>query len=251
MIYEIDLHLFGEKLKTILMEKGITNSKNEPDIIALYNLLYPNQPITQEDCNKDRQEVTDRTRKLANWLKGKNYPKNIEDILCLCNALDCNLDYFFCTMEAPTHDLEFISNTIGLSSKTVIKIIEYEKNIKEIVNCLVNADGIKTNTDLFYSLLCSIRMFGMTRDTSKITIEESLFESKDEIIETEEIKSVLRRIPHNVLDLCLKASYIFLSEDRKQIEELKSKIKDLKIEKLEQEIQNLNNTYTSVESKKE
>ena len=57
-------------------------------------------------------------------------------------------------------------------------------------------------------------MFGMTRDTSKITIEESLFESKDEIIETEEIESVLRRIPHNVLDLCLNASYIFLSEDR-------------------------------------
>ena len=119
MKYEIDTHLFSQKLSSILIEKGMIDKKGKPDKIALYNLLYPNNKITEKDCEIDRQGVTDRTRNISNWLKGNNYPKRISDVLELCNALDCDLDYFFTNMPAPTHDIEFISQKTGLNKKSI------------------------------------------------------------------------------------------------------------------------------------
>lgn len=119
MKYEIDTHLFSRKLSSILIEKGMIDKKGNPDKIALYNLLYPNNKITEKDCEIDRQAVTDKTRNISNWLKGNNYPKRISDVLELCNALDCDLDYFFTDMPAPTHDIEFISQKTGLNKKSI------------------------------------------------------------------------------------------------------------------------------------
>lgn len=119
MKYEIGTHLFSQKLSSILIEKGMIDKKGKPDKIALYNLLYPNDKITKKDCEDDRQGVTDRTRNISNWLKGNNYPKRISDVLELCNALDCDLDYFFTNMPAPTHDIEFISQKTGLNKKSI------------------------------------------------------------------------------------------------------------------------------------
>ena len=119
MKYEIDTHLFSQKLSSLLIEKGMIDKKGNPDKIALYNLLYPNNKITEKDCEIDRQAVTDKTRNISNWLKGNNYPKRISDVLELCNALDCDLDYFFTNMPAPTHDIEFISQKTGLNKKSI------------------------------------------------------------------------------------------------------------------------------------
>ena len=119
MKYEIDTHLFSQKLSSLLIEKGMIDKKGNPDKIALYNLLYPNNMITEKDCEIDRQAVTDKTRNISNWLKGNNYPKRISDVLELCNALDCDLDYFFTNMPAPTHDIEFISQKTGLNKKSI------------------------------------------------------------------------------------------------------------------------------------
>lgn len=95
------------------------DKKGKPDKIDLYNLLYPTNAITKKDCEIDRQAVTDKTRNIDNWLKGKNYPKRISDVLELCNALSCDLDYFFTKMSAPTHDVEFISKETGLSTDAI------------------------------------------------------------------------------------------------------------------------------------
>lgn len=136
MKYEINTHLFSKKLSNLLIKKGMVDKKGKPDKIALYNLLYPTNTITKDDCKIDRQAVTDKTRNISNWLKGNNYPKRISDVLELCNALDCDLDYFFTTMPAPTHDIDFISKEINLSCDAVLYMqnaTEYEQLILDTI----------------------------------------------------------------------------------------------------------------------
>ncbi len=119
MKYNNNPHLFAQKLSRIMIEKDMVDKKGNPDKVALYNLLYPNDLITTDIKKKDSQFVTDKTRAISNWLNGKNYPKKISDVLFLCNALDCDLDYFFCDMPAPTHDEEFIIKETGLSFRAI------------------------------------------------------------------------------------------------------------------------------------
>lgn len=136
MKYEINEHLFAKKLSQLLIKKGLVDKKGEPNKIALYNLLQPNNPITEAECKQDRQHVTDKTRNISNWLQGKNYPKRISDVLDLCNALDCDLDYFFTDMPAPTHNLEFIADNTNLSSDAIIYLqnaTEYEQLILDTI----------------------------------------------------------------------------------------------------------------------
>ena len=135
MKYVSDLHLFSNKLETILTKKKLIKKNGHPDTTAVYNLMYENDQITEDDLKQDRQAVTDKTRAVSNWIKGKHYPKTIYDLLLLCNALECDLDYFFTDMEAPTHDLQFISDTTGLSSDS----IEYMRNVSEYELKLLDA----------------------------------------------------------------------------------------------------------------
>lgn len=123
-------------------EKNLLNKKGRPDAIKLYNLLYPSDEITDEFIKKDRQAVTDKTRKIDNWIKGKNYPKNISEIMALCNAFGCDMDYFFTDMQCKTHDKQFIQDYTGLSEKS-IDVLETEKYLKsshciKIINILLN-----------------------------------------------------------------------------------------------------------------
>lgn len=133
MKYEIDLHLFSQKLSSLLIKKGMINKKGKPDKVALYNLLYPTDVITDEFRRLNgTQAVTDKTRTVGNWLDGKSYPKTIYNVLNLCNALDCDLDYFFSDMAAPTHDIEFIAKETNLSYDAVLYMqnaTEYERLI--------------------------------------------------------------------------------------------------------------------------
>lgn len=134
--YVIDEHLFSQKLSSLLLKKGLIDKKGKPDKIALYNLLYPTNPITNEDCKLDRQAVTDKTRSISNWLAGHCYPKRISDVLELCNALNCDLDYFFTDMPAPTHDIEFIANNTNLSCDAILYLqnsTEYEQLILDTI----------------------------------------------------------------------------------------------------------------------
>ena len=139
MKYENDLHLFSQKLSLLLKQKGMVNKKGEPDKIALYNALNPNQTITDEDCQKDRQGMTDKTRTVGNWIKGNNYPKNVSDVVSLCNALNCDLDYLFTDMDAPTHDLEFIYQYTGLSHITIEKIENLSIAEKQALNMMFDS----------------------------------------------------------------------------------------------------------------
>lgn len=130
MKYEIDLHLFSKKLCSIMKRKKLTDKKGNPCPIALYNLLYPDDIITEDKLKKDRQEATDKTRNIRNWINGKNYPKNISTILSLCNALEIDLDYLFTDMECQTHNTQFIRNETGLSESNIERLANWKSNSK-------------------------------------------------------------------------------------------------------------------------
>lgn len=129
MGYVIDLHLFSKKLCSIMKKKKLTDKKGNPCPISLYNMLYPNDIITEAELKEDRQKATDKTRNIRNWINGKNYPKNISDILRLCNALEVDLDYLFTDMKCKTHDIQYISDKTGLS-EDAINSLSYAKSIK-------------------------------------------------------------------------------------------------------------------------
>lgn len=119
-----------------MIDKKMIDKRGNPDKIALYNLLNPNAQITENDCEIDRQGVTDKTRAISNWLNGKNYPKSIFDVISLCNALDCDLDYFFTDMLAPTHDINFITQETNLSYNAILnlqKATDFERSILDIL----------------------------------------------------------------------------------------------------------------------
>lgn len=147
--YEINAHLFSQKLHLIMTKMGMVDKKGKPNKIALYNLLYPNDLITDELLKEDRQKVTDKTRNIDNWLKGNNYPKRISDVLGLCNALNCDLDYFFTDMIAPTHDINFISNATGLSDISIDKLHKYTSLDCDIVDKFLSTGAMDKIIDAY------------------------------------------------------------------------------------------------------
>lgn len=105
-----------------MKKRGMTYKNNQPDPILLYNAFYPHDQLQIIDQNGNgfgRSEYTEKTRKFDNWIKGKSYPKTITDMLQLCNALNCDLDYFFTDMNCTTHDLQFIQDKTGLSENAI------------------------------------------------------------------------------------------------------------------------------------
>ena len=170
MKYEIELHIFSDKLNHIMLKKGLVNKKGEADPIKLYNLLYPNDEITEDMLKLDRRKYTDMTRYISNWIKGKNYPKSVNDILSLCNALECDLDYFFSDMECPTHDMQFIHEKTGLSEKA-IKALDYiftykRKDVIDNINLLIcdiwHKPGMEHRTRTFFDLFANYMTFSGT-----------------------------------------------------------------------------------------
>lgn len=221
MKYENDLHLFSNKLKTILIEKGLTDLKKKPDIIALYNLLYPADTITEEQCKNDRQSVTDKTRAVANWVKGKNYPKTINDIISLCNCLDCDIDYFFTDMTAPTHDIEFISNTLNLSHTAITNLMTYDKECSELLDKM-----IINNDDMLKFLLSTLYTYIFSR-YSTVTIENKLFDSS-KTLEKQDSVNILKYDATESFKLILKLLDTIYQKDIDKI--YKNNIEILKLQ---------------------
>lgn len=236
MKYEINTHLFAQKLSALLINKGMINKKGEPEKIALYNLLYPTDAITDEDCKISRQAVTDKTRNISNWLKGNNYPKRISDVLTLCNALDCDLDYFFTDMPAPTHDLEFISHETGLSAQAANRLISYDTGIKDLLNSLIYCMELDEKPDFLNMLLVAMLNYGMSTGTTKIIMKDSLFNDEKEISDKETVANMLKYSATQIFDICLSCSSIALHDKVSQIQDLNIKLIHAKEEKLLKEM---------------
>lgn len=138
MKYVSDLQIFSQKLCDLMKKRGMTYKNNQPDPILLYNAFYPHDQLQIIDQNGNgfgRSEYTEKTRKFDNWIKGKSYPKTITDMLQLCNALNCDLDYFFTDMNCTTHDLQFIQDKTGLSENAISNLISINTYNKYFPGC--------------------------------------------------------------------------------------------------------------------
>lgn len=236
MKYEDDLHFFSLKLSKLLVNKGMIDKKGNPDKIALYNALYEHDKITDELCKKDRQAVTDKTRIVDNWIKGKNYPKRISDVLALCNALDCDLDYFFTDMNAPTHNLEFISQEVGLSVQAINKLIDYDTNIKYLLDSLIYCNTFDKNQDFLNMLLIAMLNYGMSTGETKIILKDSLFGDEKELTDKKTVANMLKYSATQIFDICLSYSSIALHDKKTQIQDLNLKLAHAKTEQLLKEL---------------
>lgn len=128
MNYETHLHYdceqFALKLGTLMKERNLVDKKGKPSHIELYNLFYPNDKISTSAVG---QAVIDKTRKFRDWINGKHFPKDLQDLLKLCNVLDCDIEYLFCEeVEHATRDEEFICNYLGLDKYAVRELHEYK-----------------------------------------------------------------------------------------------------------------------------
>lgn len=135
--YVIDLHEFSKKLCSLMVKKGMVYNGNKPDPIALYNAMHKNdQIIIKNMIGFRRSDYTQKIRPQINWINGENYPKRISDILELCNALDCDLDYLFTDMQCQTHDVQFIHDYTGLSEDAINKLEYHNRQMHHYIESL-------------------------------------------------------------------------------------------------------------------
>lgn len=88
---------------------------------------------TQEDFAKAFHVSIDTVR---NWEQGRGVPE-IGTLLYLAEFLDCDLDYLIGRIDKPTHDLNFITDSLRLSEEAVEKLMRLSgkqlQSISEII----------------------------------------------------------------------------------------------------------------------
>lgn len=230
MKYESNEHIFGEKLKNIMIEKGMIDKKGKPDKVALYNLLFPNAIITEDLRQQDPQKVVDLTRTISYWLKGNRYPKTINSILDICNALNCDLDYFFTDLKAPTHDIQFISTQLDISYKSVMEIIKYDSEIKKLLDSIICGES-----DLLYALLLALWQYGISVDASEITIKD-IFDNEEKITQKEIIRNIFKENTVDTLEALQLVAEIVVKNLTDNIHSLKQQIVQANINDLKKQI---------------
>lgn len=110
-LHSFDLCIFGENLKKARKAKYKTQEKFAEAL----------------GCSVET---------VRNWEQGRTAPET-GTLFLIAELLDCDLDYLTGRIERPTHDLEFITDQLGLSEEAVKKIMRMSKSqvksISEII----------------------------------------------------------------------------------------------------------------------
>lgn len=88
---------------------------------------------TQEIFAEKMEVSVDSVR---NWEQGRVLPEQ-GTLFKISELLDCDLDYLTGRIEEKTHDLQFISETTGLSPKAVKKLSEMPTDYQNVVSLLL------------------------------------------------------------------------------------------------------------------
>lgn len=116
-IHNFDLVKFGENLRKARKAKYKAEGK------------YKTQELFAEALGCSVETV-------RNWEQGRTPPET-GTLFLIAELLDCDLDYLTGRIERPTHDLEFITDQLGLSEEAVKKIMRMSKSqvksISEII----------------------------------------------------------------------------------------------------------------------
>ena len=109
---------------------------------------YKSQELFSEALEK-RYKKNFCLRSVQKWEHG-DYLPSLDNMICICDFLDLDIDYLIGRIEQPTHAVQYINDQTGLSEKA-IKILKNnrETNCPEVISGLIE-------DDLFSELLWNI-----------------------------------------------------------------------------------------------
>lgn len=85
---------------------------------------YKSQAAFGDALKPDDPERAIDRKTIARWEDGERLP-DLDTMLQMCDLFNCDLDYLLGTLEAKTHDIQFIMNKTGLSEHAVNVLIDY------------------------------------------------------------------------------------------------------------------------------
>lgn len=117
---------------------------------------------TQSDFAEALNVSIDSVR---NWEQGRILPE-METLFKICDLLDCDLDYLTGRIEQKTHDLQYISDYMGLSEETI--------------NTLTALPG--TQKELLCKMIETKDFVSVMSDISKLSDKDSISNSVSDMI---------------------------------------------------------------------
>ncbi|GEM_PF-3790240 len=81
-------------------------------------------------------------RTICNWENGKSHP-NIEQVLDLCNFLDCDIDYLLGALDYPIKSANEVANYTGIEYDNVISIRNNE-SLQNLLNYMISSEEFNT-----------------------------------------------------------------------------------------------------------
>lgn len=128
---------------------------NEKTLNNAYRRFYADY------LNQNDEDISQKVRKWRGLDKqNESYIPAIEDLLKICNVLDCDIDYLLSDQEQPRKEISSASDYLNIKYEAAEKIKNYHE--KTIVNAMIeNIDLLDKAIDTFYTNLgASIQIAG-------------------------------------------------------------------------------------------
>lgn len=155
-----DISIIKERIKEIRLNRWGLYKKNKENI----NTIYKKYACCRtKETLADELEIDRRT--LGSWERGKTLP-SLENLISLCNLLDCNIEYFLGADEIPYIDtVAKASHFTGISPE----IIKHSTDNSNYLDCLNYFMLPKNCATLFNQVtLSNLKNFGIIEKLSDI-----------------------------------------------------------------------------------
>lgn len=135
MTYKID------DLGTRMRARRNDNYKRDPEN---FNYCKTQELLSEKIMSSKSNAPIDR-RTVINWENGNSTP-NLQQLIQLCECLDCDADYLLGKSESPLKATNEISKYLGISEEN-IETIKRNKLIQEILNYFLSSGELKKMTE--------------------------------------------------------------------------------------------------------
>lgn len=173
-----DKGLFLNKLSRRMEDKykGETNIKK-----AFIKDFLRYDLSKQIDDIEDGDKIENLNAKMRRWnsFKGKweNTLPNLDDMINICNALDCDMDYFLTDQDIFKNENIDATKRTGLSEKSIDNIVDMDEKSLVILNILFEEDIMSQLLDTIYDMNVQVvrdaeRKNTLTDETTRSKLDE-------------------------------------------------------------------------------